>query len=108
MVAPAGALARLKVRVLAGKSASVAAAVKLSVPPSAIVLLARAASTGASFTSLTIMVKVRLSVAGVGASSVTRTVIVFVLGPWASVGVQVKTPVAGFRLAPAGAPLSRL
>ncbi len=35
--------------------------------------------------------------------SVTFTMIRFVLGPWASVGVQVSTPLLGFRLTPLGA-----
>src|SRR4029453_16584148 len=62
-----------------------------------------AASTGGLFTSLTITVKVRVSLSGGAPLSVTRTVNVFVLGPCASVGVQVKTPVLGSRFAPGGA-----
>ena len=54
MLAPAGAPAsRLKVNVLAGRSASVAVAVKVSGVSSSTVLLPIAASTGAWLTSLT-------------------------------------------------------
>ena len=41
-------------------------------------------------------------------SSMTRTTIIFVLGPCASVGDQVNKPLTGSMLAPAGAPGSRL
>src|SRR5258708_7062130 len=58
MLAPAGGLRRLKDNVLVGKSASVAVAVKLMVCPALTVWSAiRAPSTGAVFTSLTVKVK---------------------------------------------------
>src|SRR5262245_34985287 len=66
------------------------------------VWLAMAASVGAVFTSVMITVKVRVSVKGGEPLSVTRTVKVLVLGPWAAVGVEVKRPVVGWMLAPAG------
>src|SRR5262245_3957570 len=61
-----------------------------------------AASVGAVFTSLTMTVKVRVSLSGGEPLSVTRTVKVFVLGPFASIGVQVNRPVLGLMLAPVG------
>src|SRR5437764_537199 len=67
-----------------------------------------AARTGAVFTSLIMMVIVSKALNAGEPLSVTRTVTAFVLGPWLSVGAQVKTPLAGFMLAPAGAPASRL
>ena len=54
------------------------------------------------------MVIVSESSSGDVPSSVTRTVTLKVPGPWASVGVQVKTPVFESILAPVGAPTSRL
>ena len=42
------------------------------------------------------------------AGSLTCTVMLSLPGPWASVGVQVKAPVAGSIAAPDGAPLLRL
>src|SRR2546422_7419712 len=59
--------------------------------------LFRSVSTGAVFTSVTITVKLLVSLDGGAPLSVTRTVIRLVLGPCASVGVQVRTPVLGFR-----------
>src|SRR5258708_16892188 len=64
-----------------------------------------AASTGATLTSFTVMVIVFSSKRLGEPLSVTRTVTGKLPGPWASVGVQVKAPVAGSMLAPAGAPL---
>ncbi|MBM3883288.1 MAG: hypothetical protein FJ387_26860 [Verrucomicrobia bacterium] len=72
--------------------------------PSLTVWLAIAANTGAAFTSLTVTVKDLLSDR---TPSLTRTVIVLVLGPCASVGVQENAPPAVID-APAGAPGSRL
>ena len=46
------------------------------------------------------MVKLRVSLNGGTPLSVTRTVTVFVLGPCASVGVQLNRPLLGLRLAP--------
>src|ERR1043165_9047928 len=51
---------------------------------------------------------VSLTLAGGEPPAVTRIATVLVLGPWASVGVHVKTPVEGLMIAPDGAPASRL
>src|SRR5262245_20701908 len=59
-------------------------------------------STGGLFTSVTVMVKLLVSLRFGEPSSVTRTLMTFVLGPCASVGAQVKTPVTGLMAAPAG------
>src|ERR1044071_6233679 len=47
-------------------------------------------------------VKLLVSLAGGAPLSVTRTVIRLVLGPWASVGVQVSTPLVESKFTPAG------
>src|SRR5262245_9290436 len=107
MAAPAGGLIKLNVRVLAGRSASLAVLVITSVTPSLMVWLAIAANTGALFTSVVTTVKLLVSLKGGAPLSVTRTMITFVLGPCASVGAHVKTPVTGLMAAPAGG-LSRL
>src|SRR5258707_120228 len=60
-------------------------------------------STGALLASVTTTVKLLVSLDGGAPLSVTRTVIRLVLGPCASVGVQVRTPVLGFRFTPVGA-----
>src|SRR6185503_15611892 len=65
-------------------------------------------SVGVLFTSVTVIVNVRASLAGGDPSSVTRTVIGLVLGPCASLGVQVKRPLLELIEAPLGAPASRL
>src|SRR5262245_64948522 len=57
----------------------------------------------AVFTSLSTTMKLLVWLNGGEPLSLTRTVIKLVLGPWASVGVQVNTPVVGLRFAPAGA-----
>src|SRR5262245_54545677 len=67
-----------------------------------------AASVGASFTSLTVTWNVFVSLRLGVPLSVTRTVMLYTPGPWASVGVQVKAPVLGLMLAPAGASAWRL
>src|SRR5258708_6882492 len=104
MVAPAGAPgSRVNVNELAGMSASVAMAVKVSRLPSFTVLSLMGAKTGALFTSLTMMVKLLVSLSGRLPSSVTRTVMTLVLGPCASVGVQVRTPVTESSVIPLGA-----
>src|SRR5438093_1012151 len=85
MLAPAGAPgSRLKVRVLAGRSGSVAVFVTTNVLSSLIIWSAGTVSSGARFTSVTTTVKLRASLQGGEPSSVTRTVIRFVLGPCAS------------------------
>src|SRR5438045_8845300 len=60
-------------------------------------------STGALFTSRTTTVKLLVALRGGAPLSVTFTVIRFVLGPCASVGVQVSTPVLASRRTPVGA-----
>src|SRR5438105_2275498 len=97
MVAPAGGLTRLKVRIFVGISESVAVAVKLMVWPGLTVWLVTAASTGALFTSRTMIWKLLVTlndlalIAG-GLVSMTEMVTVLVLGPWVSVGVQEMAP----------------
>src|SRR6185436_13408725 len=66
------------------------------------------ASVGGAFTSLTMTVKVLVSLPEGEPLSVTRTVIELVLGPWASVGVQLKRPLLELIEAPLGTPASRL
>src|SRR5436190_18614831 len=100
MAALVGAPLKLKVNVLAGISASDAVAVKDTSVPGRTILLGIAASVGGLFSSRTVMVNVRRSSSPL---LVTRTTMSFVLGPWASVGVQEKTPVAGSTVAPVGA-----
>jgi hypothetical protein len=65
-----------------------------------------AVRTGALFTSLTIMVKLFESLKGGKPLSLTIMVIRLVEGPWDSEGVQLKIPVNGSRVAPAGALLT--
>ena len=108
-MAPAGAPAsRLNVSVLSGRSVSLAVAANVNSTPSSTAWSPIGSSTGARFTSLTAIVIVsKSSKAGVPLS-VTRTVTLNVPGPSASVGVQLKTPVCGSIVAPAGAPASRV
>src|SRR5439155_8096877 len=94
---PLGAETKLKVNVLAGRSASLAELVTVSVLSSATVRSVGTASTGALFASLTTTVKLLVSLDSGTPLSVTFTVIRLVLGPWASVGVQVSTPLLGSR-----------
>src|SRR6266852_6114632 len=93
---------RVYVNELAGMSASVAMAVNISRLPSFTVLSLMGAKTGALFTSLTMIVKLLVSLNGGVPSSVTRTVMMLVLGPCASLGVQVSTPVAESSVIPLG------
>src|SRR5258706_422415 len=65
-------------------------------------------STRALFTSLTTMVIVSAALKAGEPFSVTRMGMEFVLGPCASVGVQVKRPVVALIGAPGGAAASRL
>src|SRR5262249_26442000 len=93
--------------VFAGRSASVAVAVKVRSAPALTVLFAMTASVGHSLTSLTVTRMDSKTLHGVGVPlSVTRTVIVYTPGPGASGGVKVKTPVEPLIAAPAGAPAS--
>src|SRR6185295_9274465 len=99
---PAGALTKAKVSVLDGRSASVAVLVTVSVVNSLMVCVPGTVNTGAVFTSLTTTVKLLVTLRLGVPLSLTFTVMVFVDGPWASVGVQVSTPVTESRLTPAG------
>src|SRR5262245_47103853 len=65
-------------------------------------------STGALFTSFTVTLNVLVSLKLGDPLSVTRTVTGLVLGPWASVGVQLTTPLPALIVIPAGAPGSKL
>ena len=60
-------------------------------------------STGASFVSVTVILIVSFVLAPMPSSTV-KTMPAYVPGPWASVGVQLKAPVAASIAAPAGAP----
>src|SRR5437870_13522362 len=77
--------------------------VTVSVLSSVTVCSGGTVSTGALLASVTTTVKLLVSLNCGAPLSVTRTVIRLVLGPWASVGVQVSTPLLGFRFTPAGA-----
>ena len=103
---PSGADTRLKVSVLAGRSRSVAVLVTTSAASPWIILYVSTVSTGARFSSLTTTVKLLVALSAGVPLSVTLTVIVFVLGPCASVGVQVSSPVVGSTATPDG-PLTR-
>src|SRR5438552_3484491 len=103
MVMPAGELTKAKVKLLAGRSASVAVALTLSVVCSVIVWSAGTVNTGARFTSLTVTVNVLVTLRAGTPLSVTLTLTAFVLGPCASVGVQLIAPVAGLMVMPVGA-----
>src|SRR4051812_31031974 len=63
---------------------------------------------GALFTSLTVTVKLRTSLSAGDPLSVTRTVMLLVTGPCASVGVQENKPLLELIVAPEGAPGSRV
>src|SRR4029453_11438531 len=102
MLAPEGPATRLNGRGLAGRSGSGAAAVRVRGLPSLAGWFAMGVSTGGLFTSLTVTVKLLVSLKLGEPLSVTRTLITFVLGPCASVGVQVNMPVTGLMAAPAG------
>ena len=88
------------VRLCAGRSASVAVAVKLSVAPSLTLWLPMAASTGATLVSPTVIVIVSLSVSRPVPLSVTVMVTDGVRPPWVSLGVQLKAPVELLMLMP--------
>ena len=86
-------------------SASVANAVNVSTTYIWTVCAPIVASTGATFTSLTVTMIVSQSLS---APSLTHTSNVNDPGPCASVGVQVKAPVAETMLAPGGTVPARL
>jgi ABC-type iron transport system FetAB permease component len=86
---PVGPEVRENVSVWAGRSVSVPERVTLRTCPSSTVWLEMAARIGDALTSLTVTVKEReVEVT----PSETVTVTSLVLGPWASEGVQVRTP----------------
>ena len=89
----------------AGRSVSVALAVRVSNVFSATVWFEIAVSAGAEFDSVTVIANDVSAVAP--APSLTRTVTLWVPGPSASPGVQVNTPVLGLIVAPVRA-VSRL
>src|SRR5204862_231978 len=89
---PVGPDTSAKVSVLAGRSASVAVAFTLSNVCSAMVCVAGSVSAGAVFTSVTMTRKLLVALKLGEPLSETRTVTVLVLGPWASVDVQVMAP----------------
>src|SRR3989442_15422851 len=60
-------------------------------------------SAGGLFASVTTTVKLLVSLDCGAPLSVTRTVIRFVLAPWAWLGVQLRTPLLGSRFTPTGA-----
>src|SRR5881394_1327178 len=104
MVMPAGAETRLQVNLLAGRSESVAGLSNTSKASSSVLnseLCSR--RTGALFTSLTMRVKLLVSLKAGTPLSVTCTVIRLVLGPCASLGVQLNTPEWESRVIPSGA-----
>src|SRR5205823_5057532 len=86
---PGGPESRLKVRLLAGRSASLAVFVTVNVLSSGIVWSGGTVRVGELLSSVTTTVKDFVSLSAGVPLSVTRTVIRLVLGPSASVGVQV-------------------
>ena len=84
-----------------------ALAVNVRSRPSTTVLFPIDASTGALLLSVTVTMIVSKALRAGEPLSATRTVMELVLGPWASVGVQVKRPEFGLMEAPVGAPASR-
>src|SRR5437899_1271467 len=96
-----------KVNICAGMSEPLALTVKVRSDPSVIVLFPIDVRTGAELVSVTIIVIVSKSPRAGEPLSVTRTVTVLVLGPCASVGVHVKTPLLELIVAPVGAPASK-
>src|SRR2546425_4757967 len=93
-----------QLRLLVGMSESEATIWLVNGLPSSMTSVPGFARVGALFTSVTKIVTVCV-VVGLGEpSSLTRTRKLFVLGPCASLGVQLKTPVSGSIVAPLGAP----
>src|SRR5206468_1780599 len=103
---PVGADTKLKVNVFAGRSASLAVFVTVSVLSSVMVRSGGTVSTGARFTSLTITVKLLVALNGGTPLSVTTVAIVPMLGPCVSLGVQRITPPVSM-LAPDGGAINR-
>src|SRR5580765_3676075 len=86
-------------------SGSAAVLVRTSVLSSSIDRSATGVNTGALFisSSVTMTVKLAVSLSGGEPLSVTRRVMKLMLGSCASVGVQLNTPLLGSRLTPSGA-----
>src|SRR5437660_581895 len=103
MVAPAGAVSRLKVSV-SPASGSVAVAGTITVPPTVTLRSGMAARTGGGLPAVTTLWNVRAARSGGEPLSVTRTVTAYGPAAWLVPGAQVKRPVAGSMAAPAGAP----
>src|SRR5436190_716682 len=95
-----------QVIVFAGTSPSVAVTVKVNAANSFVVLLPGFVTTGAEFTSFTVIVIGAALCAAVASPSLGATVTGYAPGPCASVGVQLKAPVEELIVAPvaAGAP----
>jgi len=89
--------------VFAGTSVSTAVTVNVNVEPASAVRLPGLVTSGAELTSFTVTVIASESVAWHAALSVTRTVIGYIPGPCASVGLQLKAPVVGSIVAPVAA-----
>src|SRR6185369_13831942 len=92
MVNPVGPLTRANVSESAGRSASVAVALAVKATSSLRVWLAGTVSTGATFTSLTVRVKLLVTLKAGVPLSVTLSCTGYVPGLWASVGVQAIAP----------------
>src|ERR1051325_10477853 len=91
IVAPAGASGpRLKDRLLRGRSVSDAEMAILNSAPGRTICGATGSIFGGLFTSLTTTVKLTVSLIEGDPLSDTRRVIRLVLGPWASVGFQMR------------------
>src|SRR5438876_3827231 len=104
IVAPDGAPASSEnVSVFAGMSPSVAVAVKVTGVPTEPVLFPIGASTGAWFTSFTVIVIAAVPVIDGLPLSIAVMVTGYVPGPCASVGVQEKAPVPAPIVAPVAA-----
>src|SRR2546421_6131211 len=102
MVMPVGALTNAKVKLLAGMSSFINDTATTEIFSLAYATLVRTVSTGALFTSLTITWNVLVTLRAGTPLSVTLTLTAFVLGPCASVGVQLIAPLAGLMIMPAG------
>ena len=101
---PVGAPApRLKVRIWAGRSGSFTTLLTVSNCPAATVLLPIGEKIGGEFTSLTMIVKRCVALKLGVPLSKTRTRTLLLLGPCASLGVQLKSPLTGSTVAPLGA-----
>src|SRR5205807_6696098 len=88
--------------VLPGRAAPAGRAATVRAVCSWVGCSAGAISTGARFTSLTVTVNVLVTLKAGTPLSVTLTLTTFVLGPCASVGVQLIAPVAGLMVMPVG------